>query len=747
MSRLLGLAAAILLLVPAIVWAQAIDQRSAEMYGELRLIDEIIAGQEKPHHHFEESEPGISEVRQILGRPTRVLPNTDDKSKVMYFRLGEGMGLQSQKFYLLQVEYPEDAPRSFFIHNLACETTRGLATGRTVGDVLHGKYTNSNSESINYPLSGQHEPFQMLFVMQDKFSSREQARGSDAPRDKTPEYGIPVMLSMWKSSNSPLSEGVAFSRIALYEVVDPSKLVAKINYPPEGLPRRHLFWREEMSDGVVNATDPGWNNDVDWYEAKAKMMLFLGMNTYTIDMLEFGHNQGWDSEPGGLDWVNASHAPKRWENVLRRLREKNYPFTMLPYYEYAGSVGKNSPGTKKFARPLGDESAYTHITWSEKAYADVTEPIILEDAKKVLDLTITRWKEIMPFTGAWFRTRPSHMPMSFSDNAIAKFSREANDGVPVTREELRKRGETYHRYIKWWNGQRKQFLFALRDHLREKVTDDALIMFTWDASEPGVPLLGPGPKVVTDDLEFWNRLNREQNLRVVPISLKEVLDKKLYLQALLAPHPTWGQWEWEHSLPAPDPDNYANEEGVILTYPFNRLYTVGSSEQMEPFRTKSGLAVVRHYSLNENEIERPLVGYFAFDVDRTRAHMMQAEVLAVAYGDPWYLGYLSGHNFTRGFPYYARRFNQAYLSLPALPSEIVPDAASDPEVIVRSIKTEQHGTWFAIANTSIHPKEEVTVKLPEGKVTDAATGESLNVAGGVLRLNMDAAELRSIRVE
>ena len=33
----------------------------------------------------------------------------------------------------------------------------------------------------------------------------------------------------------------------------------------------------------------------DWYEYKMRQMQFLGIDTFTKDLLEFGHNQGWDS--------------------------------------------------------------------------------------------------------------------------------------------------------------------------------------------------------------------------------------------------------------------------------------------------------------------------------------------------------------------------------------------------------------------------------------------------------------------
>jgi hypothetical protein len=720
-----------------------------EMFGRLRLVDEVIPGKEEARHRFIESARGISEVREILGRPTRVMPAVGDSPRFVSYRLGQGKNLQARRAYVLQVDYPEDVSRTMFVHVRGAETSRGLSTGQANGDVLVGKYTDSNIESLRYPLSGKHESFQMLFFLQDQYPDLRMPRDAEHPRNVTPADGIPVIVSQFRPASDPLSHGAAFSRIALYEVTDQAALALEINYPPAGVPRRHLFWREEMSDSVVGRNGRGWNDELDWYRAKAELMRFLGMNTFVMDMLEFGHNQGWDSAPGGgNDWVNQSHSPKRQENVLRMLAANRYDFIVLPYYEYAGSVGAKSPGTRRLARPLSDTRTYTHIAWSEKAYADITEPVILDDAKKVLDLTIHRWRGIMPIAGAWFRTRPSHMPVSFSDRALAKFATEKHRGWRVTRAQLRDRGELYREYIAWWNEERKEFLEALRDHVRSGGAKDAVIFFTAESSEPGPTLAGGGKKVVTDDRPTWERLLKDRAIPVKVVAFEEVVTGGQHLKAALSSPATWGHWEWDHSVPPADPANYKKTDGIVLTYPFNRIYTVSSPAAFDAFRTPSGLGIVRHYCLNEHEVHDKDLGYFVMDVDRDGRFMMLAEVLAVANGDPWHIGYLAGHQFNRGFPAFARRFNQAFLSLPALPSVVLPKASSDSRVVVRMIKTPKSGTYLAICHGGFEPLPSVTIQLPvSGKVTDAAVNKPLVAVNGTLKLSMDAAELRAVRIE
>jgi hypothetical protein len=238
---------------------------------------------------------------------------------------------------------------------------------------------------------------------------------------------------------------------------------------------------------------------------------------------------------------------------------------------------------------------------------------------------------------------------------------------------------------------------------------------------------------------------------ILPLTVQQVVDGNLYLKALTAPGLNWGNWEVQHSRPADDPQHYRDIRDVMLTHAFNRNYTVASPRTMDAYRTPSGLAMVRHYTLNENMMfdkgDQDKLGYFLVDVERAGPYCMMAEALAMANGDPTMIGYLVGGNFGRGFPAYVRNFNANYLALPALASRVVKDAASDSEVVVRRIVTAEHGTWIAVINTSLNGKQNVSITLPHGQATDAVSGESVSTAAGKLRLDMYPCQLRSFRVQ
>lgn len=724
--------------------------------GEVRLVDEVDLAAESPGHRFVEDPPGASRVETLLGRPCRVLRKTPDESAYFAVRLGEMKLLRPGATYVVEVEYPEDAPRSMIVMNGGNETSKGFHTGETFGDAFHPKYVNNNNESLDVPLSGRFERWQLVFELHDRFPDLRFLRGKGL-RALGPEDGFWVTIAQFSAADDPASRGAAAARIRLYEVPEPARLAATIHFPPEGLPRRHVFWREEMADGVIEGegNERGLDEMLDWYRFKAATMRRLGINTFTKDLLEFGACQHWDSTPGGGNrWVHFSWRHKDlWGGIVELMGREG--FDLLPYYEYAGSKGDQGLGYQRRSKPLGRDDAYTHIRWIESANADITDPDTYADLKKMLDLTIVAHKDQARFVGAWFRPR-SQWPISFADATLARFAAEANGGRPVARRNLIDDKPLLDRYYDWWYGKRREFLVAMRDHLRASGVDpEAVVLFTADPSEPGPSFPTWEKRFVTDRPQLWQErlkdpaVSRGKDIR--PLAVDEVLRGDLYLQALLAPRLNWGGWEVDHSSPPPDPARYQQTEGVLLTHAFNRAYTVGSPKTFETFRGPSGLAIVRHYTLNENMMfdrqDREKLGYFVADVERAGPYCMLAEVRAVANGDPYYIGYLVGSNFGRGFPRYVRRFNEAFLALPALPSRLVADATDDAEVVVRAIDTPRHGTFLAVANTGLTPKPNVTLRLPRaGRLTDAATGAPLADSADQLTLSMDACELRALRI-
>ena len=721
----------------------------AEPFGKLYLIDEIDTAKVAPDV---QSPADISRVEEILGKPCRVLPKTEGQASYMTYRIGKFKLLEPGMTYVLEVEYPEDAPRSWIVMNAGNETSSGFHTGTTFGDALYPKYVNNLSESLDIPLSGEYETWTSLFHLHDRTPRVQFIRGDSQPRKDTSEDGFTVTIGQFSQRNIPFSHGAAVSRIRLLAVPQPEKFDTQIRLP-EGLPQRHLFWREEMSDGVVVGDESrrGVTNRLDWWRFKRDQMKFLGFNTFSKDLLEFGSVQHWDTTPhGGNDWAyfNSDHKDL-WSEIVGLMGEAG--FNVLPYYEYAGSKGANGLGNQTLAKPLTRNDAYSPTKWIENSNVDITDPKTYEDLKKMLDLTIVRHQDKATFVGAWLRNR-GQMPMSFAEATLKRFAKEANQGVAISRQNLIDDVALLKRYESWWNGKRLEFLVAMRDYLREQGVADAQLLFTTEVAESGVTFPTWDRIVVTDDEK---RLSPIRDLvadkPLVPTSVADIRADHKYFEALLAAPLNWGGWELNHRDPPSDPATYSDVDGILLTHAFNRLYTVIDPLTFEAFRTETGLALIRHYPLNEDMMfgpnDEPLLGYFAADIERAGPYCMMAEAYAMANGDPTHLGYLTGNNFNRGFPKYVRAFNAAFLSLPALPSKRLENAASHPDVVVRAIETKEHGVYLAVVSLSEKPLSNVTVRLPsEGNVVDAATGKPLERSGDSVELSMFPYQLQALHI-
>jgi hypothetical protein len=734
----------VVVLGPSASWAED----AGAPFGELPLVDEIVVGSSDADHSFTERPSGASEVQTILGKPTRVIPNQGGPRYFAY-KIGEGANLEAGKAYVLAIEFPEDAPRTVYVINRGAETNRGFSTGQALGDAARG-YTNQNLESVDYPLSGESRWWRGFFYLNDRFmgiSSDDDGKS----RPHTPDDGFWVIIAQpgqWKSQNgdarqAPKSAGAALSRIRLFEVSEPASHFTTINYP-EDLPRRHLFWREEMADAVVHVDENntlGVDPTTKWYRYKAEQMRFLGMNTFSKDLLEFGHNQGWQSDYkdyGGYKWYWRNDEPERWSNIIDMLGD--YDHYVLPYYEYNGSRGQDGLGDERRCRPLTKDGPYTHIGWSEDACVNVSDPDFVDDATALLDTTILQYADRAKFLGAWFRTRPSQIPISFTDADLGRFG-DARGMDSVSRASLQADQDLLDDYYAWWFEQRQQWLVALRDYLQAEAGEEMKLFFTAYNAEQGP---GVSADIVTDDVAAWNDLGFEDAL-----THQDVYQQDMYAQRLIAYHGTWGQWEWQHSLPPPDPQNYDDVDDIMFTHPINRLYTVSDSDSFDMMRTPGGLALTYHYPLNEDTMTtsdgEELTNYFVADVERAGPYSMLPEARALAYGDPRYIGYLTGSNFVRGFPLYVRNFNLAFLSLPAVSSQIVTDATTSDSVVVRRYDTTDP-TYFAIVNTGLETAKDVRISLPEGRLIDAVTDQPVSRSDGDLRLELYPGQVRSIKV-
>ncbi|TQF14622.1 hypothetical protein FJV41_17685 [Myxococcus llanfairpwllgwyngyllgogerychwyrndrobwllllantysiliogogogochensis] len=761
-------------------------------FGMLPLIDEVNCGDPADPHPVIHGANSTSTIRSLtldgVTRPVRAM-TMGPRAKSFSYKLGAGKGLQAGRAYLLVVEYPDDESRLMGVANKGADKFRGISTGTSIGD-FREQYAYPNPESLKYPLSRKWQQFRQFFYLHDRFAPIVGQRNvEDTRRPEGPANGFWVSVGHFARHGSPTDKGTAVSRIRLFEVPNPASLDLAINYPPAPLPRRHVFWREEMNDDTAicaqgaetdcqPATSPG-----TWFDYRMKQAKFLGIDTYGHDLMEFGYTEGWDADSfSAPPWYVQPRDPTLWATAVSRAAANG--FSVLPYYEYTGAIsgervytstscvqdsdcksiskwhtciepwqqppvcGLKPLGEQRRCKPLFDRDGdiYSPIYWADDNCVDVSDPDALADVKKLMDATVLHFKSQVNFLGAWFRTRPTDLPVSFAPEALGRFSNDT--GQSVSRPMLQTNVTLRAQYYAWWFGKRRAFLEAIRDYLRQNGVANAQVLFT-PYPEEGLPTPEDLPDMavtVTDDPAAWSVIDNQGccapgdatdrccQYRYPPTEPAAFLQDGTYRKALTSDElpPTehlnrsWG--EPFNSFPPADPDRYKTSEGVYLTYPFNRLYSVADSALLNRFRTASGLAMVHHFPLNEDDGKGDyakdtaderygnwpmggLWGYLSMSVDRQGPYSMLAEARAVANGDPTLLGYLEASSISRGFPEYTRAFHAAYLALPALPSTVVAGAASDAEVVVRKMVSAQ-GNFYAVVNTSMQSKQGVTITLP-----------------------------------
>ncbi|WP_338868980.1 MYXO-CTERM sorting domain-containing protein [Myxococcus stipitatus] len=808
-------------------------------FGLLPLIDEVHCGDPADPHPVVHGANSTSVTRSLtldgVTRPVRVM-TMGPQAKAFSYKLGAGKGLQAGRAYLLVVEYPDDEPRLMAVANKGADKFRGFSTGTSIGD-FREQYAYSNPESLKYPLSHQWQQFRQFFYLHDRFAPIVGQRGvEDTRRPEGPANGFWVSVGHFARHGSPTDKGTAVSRIRLFEVPQPSSLDLAINYPPAPLPRRHVFWREEKGDdtalcaqGEGTGCQPAASPSA-WFDYRLKQAKFLGIDTYSHDLLEYGHTEGWNAAPfSAPPWYARPRDSTLWATAVARAAA--HGLSVLPYYEYTGAIGGERVYTSTRCtqdsdckslskwhdcltpwhqppvcglKPLGEQrrckplfgregDIYSPIYWSDDNCVDVSDPDALADVKKLMDATVLHFKGQVNFLGAWLRTRPTDLPVSFSPETLGRFSHDT--GQSVSRARLQTNPALRARYYEWWFTKRRVFLESLRDHLRSNGVMDAQVLFT-PYPEEGLPTPEDLPDMavtVTDDPAAWTSVDDQGcctsgdaadrccQYRYAPVELNTFVQSGTYRKALTTDelprtehlNRSWG--EPFNSVPPADPDHYTSAEGVYVTYPFNRLFSVADGALLDRFRTASGLAMVHHFPLNEDDGKGDyahdtaddrygnwpmggLWGYVAMSVDRQGPYSMLAEARAVANGDPTLLGYLEASSISRGFPEYTRAFHAAFLALPALPSTVVPGAASDAEVVVRKTTTAQ-GNFYAVVNTSMRSKEGIDITLPGETLPIFDRVERSVVSGKRLRLypgqllawqvggSMDSAETGRRRVE
>lgn len=729
-----------------------------ETYGDLTLVDTIECATDT-QHSFREFPAGRSYVSNILGQACIVMhhiktnetSNGKESSAYISWRIGKGKNLVPSDPYLFVVEYPDDAPRSSTIINRGAPTRRGFHTGITVGDAHSPPYVMNFPESYEIPLTQGFEKIeQVMYLVEKALTYNEQGSRMD-----TSVEGFDIAFALFPQDDQKSSHGVALKSIKLYHINDEANLKAKITYPKGNTPRRVVTFREEMSDDGGHAS---FDDPVQWYRNKGRLMSALGMNTYSRDLLEFGYCQYWDPAYNnyGDGWMNYNYEMRGlWEQVVTVMGEQGH--NLFPLYEYAGGRGAwDSLGNKKLVKPLfidtKSDAKFNNQTYQEDCLVDITSAEAIADFKKVLDCTIIRFKDKANFLGSWVRSR-GQMPVSFHENTVALFCQEKGyDSATVTRRYIADQGmnsDIYKEYMAWWYLKRVEFFNEMQKYLEENGVANAKSFYTSCPAETGEYAYNWwGGNVANNDT--WAKVTGESAISVgaATWNYNEYCLKREW--------PTWGNYEFFHTTPTDDPQNYENLKNVGLTYPFNRVYTVVGGYDKSWRNSSDDLFFVRHHSLNENALTDEngthILGYYTADFEKAGRGCMLSELWSMAICDPTMIGYLFGYDLGRNNAKPVREFNQNFLALPATKSTVVSGGYWGAELTVRRWDTEESGTYFAVINTSTKEFKNQNIKFTNNssefdKIYRVVGGQKYAVTSGAIDVDIQPLEMITFSTE
>ena len=729
-------------------------ERIDDLFGEQTLVDVIhCADPEDPHPYFEGGR-GLSSkttgaVPQIewktLYRETSPHFTTIETLLGTRFRVTHGWGWFAYKFnraglkphapYLLVLEYPEDTGRTYTVFNngMVCSLHGGYGfhTGRTLGD--HWTRTLS-SEYTDYPLSGKVERWLNLFHLAETTWAHGTAEKAGSFASGDAREGFWVVVGGIGPSQDPLAGGAAVRTIKLYELDSVSALFPHIEEPPLELGRRELLMTAE-ADGVSKFYHSLPPRADLWARSRVHDAQFLGVT--------------------GL--VPNSWTKMPWDWLTTAVRDEDYALRIMPRVmierDFLSRIGVPPEALAKSAR--GEAAGPVKSYRDSIELPDILHPATLDGALALITEILGPYTDVPQLAGMMlYRHFGESFPVSFSDYALALYERETGEAIQGEGAQSRRDwvlAQRKNEYYHWWYRKKRDFLLAVRDHLRSLRPDLSLYYFPWHSDDdfpfgvgrlryvaprldsiyvPGTNiLLVPGfttpPEEWTPKQKAHPYLARDfYRERIAPhlegkISIEDVLygrykdmpefwgaprngerphlryPRDLDLVAMF----TEPGGVYAHGVGF-NPRLFREDAGLVYWAPVRHRFTADNPRFLDLFRTGEGSAVAVHMPYNEETSHANLATmHGAHGVEHGGPFCMMEEVLAMAHADPFHIMESMWEPLKRGFPHHARAFAQAYRALPAVPSEVLTGvvAPSDEGVVVRSYATD-YGQYLAVVN-------------------------------------------------
>ena len=714
------------------------DSSEDTPYGKLRLIDEIDAGtptlseihpyvQSGFGHEQDRLPPGSPvavQVHDILGKPAR-----ESATGWFAYRVGRGK-LKPRGTYLLRIEYPEDKARNAPIE---------IQTGQNFMDVGWKNGVGANDPYDNWPLSQKWQWYDVVVPLDDT------TMGMGGTGTAAAENGFWVYFMNKVQADkyyAMYDGGPAVGRIRLYEL-DPEKNAPVIRRP-QGVPNRVLQfdWERQPdhqpADLVRYAKLMGYSAIspviIKWSFANYSEPL-NGYMSVNIDAHDYWAKQQYDPKDGK---PAAPAVPGKPSTHVRYLEAtKQYGIDYIPRFEWGGSMD-----LPESARAIDENGKPAKPNRFADWCCDLLQPAAWDDLKRLMDHLVGQYAADNPqLKGALWRIRCDRMPISYSKDDLALFSKETGATLPAGGYEQRAAWaarEGKEQYDTWWHQKRAQFHIKLAQLLQSYRPDMTLSYYNWDPDKFGL---------INVDLGGWNFLatvvkpapEGGKNAYLKEREQRQAFTAEDYISVMHSGNFGAASKGINRADYGIRPELYRDVKGLQIFAPANYLCYADKPAYLEYFRTGDGVAVSNVVSYDEvgsRSINPKYEGNML--TPGGPAFSMAIELLAWFHSDARTLTY-TVYTYGRGFADAHRRFAQAYLALPAVSGTVVDQG--DADVKVRTYETAG-GTYVGVAHKGYSAKQ-LTITIPAkpgAMVVDQVSGQTVpsELADGHLRFTVAA---------
>ncbi|RLD09912.1 MAG: hypothetical protein DRI44_07395, partial [Chlamydiae bacterium] len=603
-----------------------------------------------------------------------------------------GVNLKLNMPYLLEIKYPEDAPRtfSFLVGNELYSP--GIHTAHTMGQPEPRYFT----EQIKFPLSKKVETAKFIVwagvqEIRSGFYVGVADPGSlNAPFSRKPLL-VEITLNEFQTMGIPKIKRTFPKEYQRYTWVESEDALPKDNVRFSPLINTVFYGLNSVAPAVLSWNAHGTANNSILFKSeqyRQPVRSLIEGTEYETDKIE-------DSNKRYNFWSEYL----RWSYQLK--------LNVFPRFEYGGSddLPEKAHVVKSDGKPpLPYVRPSTGKELSDSA--DITYPETLEDAKKLICEGVLnikgKYKDIL--RQLIVRRRANFLSTSYSENAINLFEKETKTklkGETLKQKRLDIIARFQSEYRKWYQGKLMSFLEKLHktyEDLLEAQTGP-LIYYHWRRS--GMPF----EDVYFESLQKWNtKMKQIRNLPFEGFPLPKVNDDIL-TNAI-------GKWTTTEDGLFLDS---ASSNTILCEAPVYGKLASNSAKYLKMFKRDGKLAVKivpAIHSTTKIYLRQKQRSYFAGETFyHSRQFMMYEPVSLMSVANPTYLSFEQANPVCFPFANYARRFFMNFLSLPDIPMEEIPQSKQANGLIVK-MGVLGSKTYVAVINKSFQPVKNAKIFLP-----------------------------------